>query len=129
MINLTATNDKKILDDLSKKIFGAPFDGGVGYVLQLDDETVGVAKVIVNPDVSTIVSIGLLKEHRGKGYGDFFTRVLLNVLSEVSAYIVVGYRSNYFTQFGFKESFDEMFIKSKDIVFPAKCQHDQNGKK
>jgi len=123
MINLTATNDKKILDGLSNKIFGVPFDGGVGYILQLDEEAVGVAKVIVNPDVSTIVSIGVLKEHRRKGYGDFFTRVLLHVLSQVSAYLVVGYKSKYFTQFGFKDSFDEMFMKSKDIVFPSKCQH------
>ncbi len=125
MINITATNDKKILDDLSNKIFGVPFDGGVGYILQLDEEAVGVAKVIVNPDVSTIVSIGVLKEHRGKGYGDFFTRVLLHVLSQVSAYLVIGYKSKYFAQFGFKDSFDEMFMKSKDIVFPSKCQHDK----
>ncbi|NLT18275.1 MAG: hypothetical protein BWX72_00877 [Firmicutes bacterium ADurb.Bin080] len=123
MLSVAGTNDKNILDRLSLEIFGKKFDGGVGYVLCESGTEIGIAKLKVNPENSAINSIGILPSYRKKGYGDFFTRALLNVLSGVSEYITIDYSEDYFLQFGFMNSEKGMIIKSSDIVFPHKCGH------
>ena len=71
MLKFAATNDKALLDKLSLAATGVPFDGTVGYVLTLNDVGIGVAKLKVSPEVSTIVSVAVVPELRGRGLGDF----------------------------------------------------------
>lgn len=121
MLDISATNDKQCLDKLSEAVFGAPFDGGVGFVLNVDDKPSGVAKLVINEDVARIVSVGVIKEERGKGYGDFFTRVLMDNLTRVSKTVVIGYVSDYYEKFGFRQCGGQMEIDSDKIVFPSTC--------
>jgi hypothetical protein len=121
MLSISGTNDKKLLDSINNKVFGKDFDGLVGYVLLLDGEGIGVAKLVLNPEIASILNIGIIKSERAKGYGDFFSRGILNVLSLVSEEIIIEYVSSYFLKFGFKQQENKMHILSKDIVFPHKC--------
>lgn len=122
MLEFYASNDKGLLDRLCVNIFGHKFVGNVGYILLYKDEPIGIAKLMTRPDESHISFVGILKEHRKMGFGDFFTRSLMNTLSYVSEKIVVDYVSDYFLKFGFKQLEDRMEIVSRYIVFPSKCK-------
>lgn len=123
MLKFFATNDKKQLDDLYMEIFKEVFPGNVGYVLLFDEKCIGVAKIITTPSISHIEKVGIIPSYRGKGFGDFFTRALMNTLSNVSKTIVINYLSDYFLKFGFVKENDKMSVNSTDIVFPSKCGH------
>ena len=129
MLKFAATNDKALLDKLSLAATGVPFDGTVGYVLTLNDVGIGVAKLQVSPEVSTIVSVAVVPELRGRGLGDFFTRSLMNVLIDVTERIETAYQSEYFVQFGFRANERGMTIESKDLTFPHACQCHAKGEK
>ena len=122
MISFTATNNKVLLNKLYNAVFGSDIPGDVGYVLVVDGIPCGVAKLSVTESVSHIHTVGILPKLRGKGYGDFFTRSLMNVLIDVTDEIVIDYPASYFLQFGFRRDGDEMRIASEDLVFPKKCQ-------
>ena len=124
MISLGATNDKTLNDKLHMAIFSAPLDGDVGYVLNVDGVPAGIAKLIVTPEESHIVRVGILPKLRGKGYGDFFTRSLMNVLIDVTDKIVVDYVSDYYLKFGFVREGDKMVIDPEKLVFPRQCRHE-----
>ena len=121
MISLGATNDKTLNDKLHTAIFSAPLDGDVGYILNVDGVPAGIAKLIVTPEESHIVRVGILPKLRGKGYGDFFTRSLMNVLIDVTDKIVVDYVSDYYLKFGFAEENGTMVIDPEKLVFPHAC--------
>lgn len=121
MLSISGTNDKKLLDCLNNRIFGKDFDGFVGYVMLLDGEAIGISKIKLNPETANILSLGIVESERGKGYGDFFSRGILNVLSLVSNEIYVEFIDPYFFQFGFAQKNNKMHILSRDIVFPHKC--------
>ena len=124
MISLGATNDKTLNDKLHTAIFSAPLDGDVGYVLNVDGVPAGIAKLIVTPEESHIVRVGILPKLRGKGYGDFFTRSLMTVLIDVTDKIVVDYVSDYYLKFGFVREGDKMVIDPEKLVFPRQCRHE-----
>ena len=124
MISLGATNDKTRIDKLHTAIFSAPLDGDVGYVLNVDGVPAGIAKLIVTPEESHIVRVGILPKLRGKGYGYFFTRSLMNVLIDVTDKIVVDYVSDYYLKFGFVREGDKMVIDPEKLVFPRQCRHE-----
>ncbi len=121
MLSYTATNDKELLDGLNSEIFRLPFDGQIGYVLFDGQAPVGIASVSVTPEVSVLKSVGILPSHRGKRYGDFFTRSLLYGCSGVSEKLVVAYSDGYFEKFGFVEKDGKMEIESKNLTFPCEC--------
>ncbi|HHX48798.1 MAG TPA: GNAT family N-acetyltransferase [Clostridiales bacterium] len=123
MLEFFATNDKKQLDAIMQDVFGKDFPGQVGYVLSYNDTIIGISKISVTPEISSIKFIGISKPYRKKGFGDFFTRSLMNTLSYVSEVIVIEYVSNYYLQFGFVEKNKTMTIDSKNIIFPSKCGH------
>lgn len=123
MLSVVGISDKDILNTLSLEIFGENFEGGVGYVLYESGRAIGIARLTVAPEKSVIHCIGILPLYRNSGYGDFFTRSILNVLSSVSEHITINYRGDYFLQFGFNNSEEGMGIKSSNIVFPHKCGH------
>lgn len=122
MIHIEPTNDKELLDSLSVRIFGAPFAGGVGYVLYNEGEAVGLAKLSVTEEVTTLHSAGVVPEMRGKGLGDFLLRSLMFRAGETSGRIETGWVSDYFIKFGFRQQGGGMVIESKDLVFPRKCR-------
>lgn len=123
MLSIDATNDKELLDNLSLRAFGKNFDGKAGFVLFIDSQPIGVAKVTATDNIASISQIGVVPEERGKGYGDFFTRALMHNLSNASEKIVVESVCNYFLKFGFEQQANKMVIDSKDLVFPRKCCH------
>lgn len=122
MLSFSATNDKRQLDEISESVFGKEFPGQIGYVLHLEGKPIGVAKVQADPEESHISMVGLLERYRGAGFGDFFTRSLMNVLSYVSKAIVIDYEDDYYLKFGFEKRDRSMYIESSKIVFPAKCR-------
>lgn len=126
MLRIEPTNDKELLDRLSRAIFDADFDGNVGFVLYLDDDAIGVCRAIITPVKSAIDFIGVLPESRKKGYGDFFTRVMLDNLTRVSEKVAINYESEYYLKFGFRQHKGTMEITSADIVFPSECKHSHN---
>lgn len=121
MLSFTATNDKGLLDRLSEEIFLKKFPAEVGFVLCEDDEPIGVARINILPTVSVIELVGVIGAFRKKGYGDFFTRSLMNALSNVSEVIEIGYESDYYLKFGFERGGKGMKIDSRNLVFPSKC--------
>jgi GNAT superfamily N-acetyltransferase len=123
MIHIEPTNDKELLDSLSVRIFGAPYEGNVGYVLYCEDEAVGLAKLSIKEEVTVILSAGILPEMRGMGLGDFLLRSLMARASDMSDRIEIGWISDYFIKFGFRQQRCGMVIESKDLVFPRKCCH------
>lgn len=122
MLNMLPTNDNKLLNSLSYKIFTKPFQGDIGYVFYNDEVAVGFARLIVG-DTSCISAIGILEEHRGKGLGDFFTRSILFRCSQISRYIKINYIDNYFLRFGFEIKDNIMEIASENLVFTDKKHH------
>ena len=122
MLSLGASNDKIILNELHNAIFGSDIVGEVGYLLYLGDKAIGVAKLRVTTEEMHILEVGILEEYRGKGYGDFFTRSLMNIFIDVTDYIVSEYVDDYFLKFGFVTRGDVMVVESEKLTFPRKCQ-------
>ncbi len=122
MLSLGASNDKIILNELHNAIFGSDIVGEVGYLLYLGDKAIGVAKLRVTTEEMHILEVGILEEYRGKGYGDFFTRSLMNIFIDVTDRIVSDYVNEYFLKFGFVQSGDVMVVESEKLTFPRKCQ-------
>ena len=122
MLSLGASNDKILLNQLHNAIFGCDIVGDVGYLLYIGDEPIGVAKLKVTPDEMHILEVGILENYRGKGYGDFFTRSLMNIFIDVTDYIFSDYVDDYFLKFGFVPKDDVMVVESDKLTFPRKCQ-------
>ena len=122
MLSLGVSNDKNLLNSLHNAIFGNDMVGDVGYLLYMGDEPIGVAKLKVTPEEMHVVEVGLVEEYRHKGYGDFFTRSLMNIFIDVTDRIIADYVDDYFIKFGFKQQGDVMVVESDKLVFPRKCQ-------
>lgn len=123
MLRFSATNDGKLLDSLSKEIFGEEFPGKVGYVLYDGEKPIGVAKMTVGKELSVLEKVGIVPEERNKGNGDFFTRSLIFGMSNASEEVVVNTKEEYFCKFGFTERDGKMVCKSEQVVFPCGCHH------
>ena len=121
MLKIEPITDKTLLNKLSLDIFDKEFGADVGFVLFSGNEAAGLAKIKVSPFVSHIIEVGIIKEDRGKGFGDFLTRSLLNALTFVSEKIAVSYISPYFDKFGFEQNGEEMVVEAENLVFPRKC--------
>lgn len=92
------------------------------FVLCMDDEVIGVADIEVE-ETSRILSVGVLPNLRGRGYGDFFTRTLMFMLSDIATNIEIGYSNSYFIQFGFEYAEDgKMTVETENLVFPHGCK-------
>lgn len=122
MLSLGASNDKNLLNKLHNAIFGCDLVGDVAYLLYFEDEPIGIAKLRVTPEEMHVQEVGLVKEYRGKGYGDFFTRSLMNIFIDVTDHIYADYIDDYFLKFGFVQSGDVMVVESDKLTFPRKCQ-------
>ena len=56
---------------------------GAGLFIKKDEEYVGYGQIIKNEYSGTIVNVGILKEHRGNGYGKFLIDGLLKKSKEL----------------------------------------------
>ena len=101
MLSLGASNDKTLLNELHNAIFGVDMVGDVGYLLYLDDQAIGIARLRVTEEEMHILAVGVLEEYRGRGFGDFLTRSLMNVFIDVTDRIYADYVDEYFVKFGF----------------------------
>ena len=121
MLKYTATNDKKVLDELNRNIFDKPYAKQVGFVLFDDEKAIGIASMTIRETVSVLEEVGIVKEARGKGNGDFFTRSLIWGLANVSETVEIVDVSPYYEKFGFREENGVMRCASEKIVFPCNC--------
>ncbi len=122
MLSLGASNDKNLLNSLHNAIFGTDMVGDVAYLLYFGDEPIGIAKLKVTPEEMHVVEVGIVEGYRKKGYGDFFTRSLMNIFIDVTDRIYSDYIDDYFLKFGFTRTGDVMVVESGKLVFPRKCQ-------
>ena len=122
MLTVEWCEDKKILDSLSLAALGRPAAAESGAVLAVDGNKCGVAFFTLDSDIH-ISAVGVLPEYRGKGYGDFFTRVLLYKFMFYKKDIVVDCVDGYYTKLGFKQDGESMRASCDDIVFPSYCAH------
>ena len=121
MLSFEPIADRPILDNLSERIFGRKFPYEIGFVLVVDGVKVGLARIEISNREATLIMLGVLPEMRKKGYGDFFTRSLLSVMSGVSKSLRIDYYAEYFFKFGFKRHGTGMRIFSDRLVFPTEC--------
>lgn len=122
MLSLDISNDLNLLNSLHNRIFGMDIDGKVGFVLLYDNEPIGIARIKATPEELHIVRVGVIEEYRGKGYGDFFTRCIMNGFIDVTDRIISDYVDDYFLKFGFVQDGGVMVVESEKLVFPRKCQ-------
>lgn len=122
MLNLDATNDLTLLNTLHNAIFGNDIQGKVGYVFYVDGVPAGVAKLDIDATSATLREVGILKGFRGKGYGDFFTRSLMNCCIDITD-VIYAYKDDYFLKFGFTEDGERMRVDSDKLTFPHACKH------
>lgn len=121
MLKYNATNDRKLLDELSGKIFGKAYEKQVGFVLYDNDKPIGLARMTVTETISVLEEVGIVEEARKKGNGDFFTRSLIWGLANVSETVEIGGVRPYFEKFGFREEGGVMRCPSDKITFPRDC--------
>lgn len=121
MLEMYPSADAAINSELSKTLFSRQPLTGVSFVLTAEGKTVGLMELRLPPSGNGILSVGILPEFRGKGYGDFFTRAALLRLSETGEEIRIAYASEYYLKFGFRQCGKEMILKSKDLYFPHEC--------
>lgn len=123
MLSLLPTNDKDLLNNLSRELFRHEYPNDVGYLLLYNGEPIGLARFSVG-ETSRLHQIDIKDEYKDNGYKDFFTRAILYRLSQVSLYIVIDYYSEYFEQFGFSKTKEgKMTIETSELHFPSNCKH------
>jgi hypothetical protein len=122
MLTISPSNDKEVLNNLSKSIFNSNFEGNVGYILTLGNVPIGIAKINCSQKISSLSQIGILQEYRKQKYGDFFARSILLRLSTVSDKIEIYCINDYFKKFGFIEKKGKLVVSSNDLVFPSECK-------
>ena len=114
--------------DVAKKITAEcggcySLDSTMHLVFILDGRVSGIASARFADKAIRITYVGLIEEVRGKGYGDFLTRSMINKVMDLADVVEIDAVDDYFIKFGFKRVGDIMRADSKHIVFPSKCQH------
>ena len=94
---------------------------GVDVALYEDEALIGAAHIAFLPDTALLAGVYVTPTRRGKGYGDFLTRAVMDAYTRSLPLFKVAYHSDYFLKFGFTEAEDGMQIKSEEIRFPSQC--------
>lgn len=124
MFCAVALTDVEVAKKITAECGGAYDDDDTMHlVFILDDKVSGIASARFIEKTVRITYVGLIKEARGKGYGDFLTRSMINKVMDLSDAVEVNVVDDYFIKFGFKVLGNIMRADSKSIVFPSKCQH------
>ena len=123
MLSLLPTDDKDILNNLSRELFRHDYSGDVGYLLTNDGEPIGLARFKVGK-TSVLYEIDVREDFKDKGHRDFFTRSILYRLGQISLFIQIDYQDEYFEKFGFiKTEKGKMSIETSKLDFPAECKN------
>lgn len=99
---------------------------GQTIALNVDGVDVGVLTFTIAPDLNAhIKAVFVLDEYRGKGFGDFLTRSMMNsfTLANMGVYVDYEDKNDYYSKFGFCQSDKGLYVAAEDIVFPSKCGH------
>ncbi len=92
-------------------------------VFILENSVSGIASAKYVGGAIRITFVGLVDKARGKGFGDFLTRSMINKVMDIADVVEIDSTSDYFVKFGFTRQENVMVCKSKDIIFPSKCRH------
>lgn len=125
MFCAVAIDDEVVLEKIYKEC-GYAFDKSytMNLLFILGDRPSGVASArYVDKDIVRVEFVGLIEEAKGKGYGDFLTRSIINKVMDLCKVVEINSTSEYFEKFGFERSDNLMISESKKIVFPSKCMH------
>jgi len=117
---------KPVIDDsceafLRKEGVNASYHEGVDVALYEEEALIGAAHVSFLPDCALLEGVYLTPSVRGRGYGDFLTRAVMDAYTRSLPLFRVAYASDYFLKFGFTEKDGQMEIRSEDIKFPSHC--------
>ena len=117
---------KPVIDDsceafLRAEGVEAPYVAGVDVALYEDERLIGAAHLCFDMDAAVLQGVYLAPDRRGFGFGDFLTRAVMDAYTRSLPLFKVGYKSDYFLKFGFKEEEDGMVINSEEIKFPSHC--------
>lgn len=125
MFCAVAIDDVEVLKKITREC-GGEYDESctMNLLFILGDRPEGVAYAkFTDAKTIRIKYVGLREQTRGKGYGDFLTRSMINKVMDLCEKVEVESKDDYFLKFGFQKQNDIMFAYSKDIVFPSKCKH------
>lgn len=125
MFCAVAISDTVVLEKISKEC-GAEYNPEctLNLLFILEDRPSGVAfGRFVNPKTILIEYVGLIESAKGKGYGDFLTRSMINKVMDLCETVEANSTDDYFLKFGFVLKENKMVARSKDIIFPSKCKH------
>ena len=104
---------------------GRTFDGQT-IAVSADDTDIGYLNFTISADLTAhIRAVYVLEEFRGKGFGDFLTRSMMNSFTLANIGVCIDYAddNDYFGKFGFKKTEKGLYVSPEDIVFPSKCGH------
>ena len=125
MFCAVSTTDCEVVKKIVSECGGVYDDATTMHLLFiLENEVSGCACAhFCSTDTVRISYIGLLERAKGKGFGDFLTRSMINKVMDLATRVEVASTDDYFLKFGFKKAGCVMYALSKDIVFPSKCAH------
>ena len=117
---------KPVIDDSCEAFLRAEgaetkYAPGVDVALFEDERLIGAAHLCFDEDAAVLQGVYLAPDRRGFGFGDFLTRAVMDAYTRSLPLFKVGYKSNYFLKFGFREEEDGMVIGSEEIRFPSQC--------
>ncbi|MBQ2715116.1 MAG: hypothetical protein IJF76_05765 [Clostridia bacterium] len=125
MFCAVAIDDVEVLEKISAECnhkFDRSCTMNLLFILGDRPSGVGCARYL-SSDTIRIEFVGLIEGARGKGFGDFLTRSMINKVMDLCKVVEVNSKSEYFLKFGFELVGDVMRAKSEKIVFPSKCKH------
>lgn len=124
MFCAVALSDKVVAKKITTECGGVYSDNDTMHlVFILDKKVSGIASARFIDKAVRITFVGIKKEERGKGYGDFLTRSIINKVMDLTDVVEVDVVDEYFLKFGFEHCGKIMRAESKSIVFPSKCRH------
>lgn len=122
MLELTHIMKKEEVTDIYNSIFGNDQEAtDCMIVALLNDKTIiGLALLNMYNDGVMLKRLGILKEHRKKGNGDFFTRALFYMLTVSGNPFYINYYDKFYEKFGF-ERYEKNKMMANSIVYPSNC--------
>lgn len=124
MLSLHPLDDKDA-ESATRSFYGAQISGQT-VALNVDGVDAGILTFTISPDlVAHIKAVAVLPEYRGKGFGDFLTRSMMNSFTLANMGVCVDYDDvgDYYSKFGFRPTDKGLYVSASDIVFPSKCGH------
>lgn len=123
MLDLVYEEDiNKALTVWSRIFPDRPLEDGLHVLLRLEEVPIGIARVTLpSADHVVLHELGIYEDLRGRGFGDFFMRSLMYMLTLCGNDFVVAWQHPYFDKFGFVRQDEGMRCKAADLVFPSAC--------